>query len=139
MTPVRTAATGSGIVLLVDDEPAVLRASSRLLRRAGFEVIEASSGAAAIALLQAPGHIDVLVTDYMMRQVSGRDVMEALRRVRPGVPIVCMTGFAAESDDASPLAAEVHAIVAKPFSSAALVGAVSAALASANAPLLASS
>ncbi|MBC7895471.1 MAG: response regulator, partial [Cytophagaceae bacterium] len=136
---VRVAPTGTGFVLLVDDEPAVLRASSRMLRRAGFEVMEASSGAAAIEVVRGTARIDVLVTDYMMRQVSGRDVMEACRRIRPGVPIVCMTGFAAESDDAGPLAVQVHAIVAKPFSSAALVGAVSAALASTSAPLLASS
>jgi two-component system cell cycle sensor histidine kinase/response regulator CckA len=126
---IRVRATGTGVVLLVDDEPAVLRASRRMLERAGFEVIEASSGTAAIAAMRSDDRIDVLVTDYMMRTVSGRDVIDAFRTARPGVPAICMTGFAAESDDASPLALEVHAIVAKPFSSAALVNAVSAAIA----------
>jgi two-component system cell cycle sensor histidine kinase/response regulator CckA len=131
----RVQSTGTGVVLLVDDEPAVLRASRRMLERAGFEVIEASSGTAAIAAMRLDGRIDVLVTDYMMRHVSGRDVIDAFRKARPGVPVICMTGFAAESDDATPLALEVHAIVAKPFSSAALVNAVSAAIASGEAPL----
>ncbi|MGQ0648577.1 MAG: hybrid sensor histidine kinase/response regulator [Gemmatimonadaceae bacterium] len=134
----RVPSTGTGVVLLVDDEPAVLRASRRMLERAGFEVIEASSGAAAIAAMRQPGHLDVLVTDYMMRHVSGRDVIEAFRTARPGVPVICITGFAAESDDAAPLALEVHAIVAKPFSSAVLVSAVSSAIASAARPLRAS-
>ena len=76
--------------------------------------------------------IDILVTDMMMPHVSGRDVIAAVRQLRPGTPIICVTGYAAEHN-ASPLAPEVHSIVAKPFTAATLVQAVAAGIASVDA------
>ena len=130
-SPVETAA---GIVLLVDDDRAVLGASSRLLRRLGFTVLEASDGEAALGIAADTGRpIDVLVTDLMMPGISGREVIERFRVLRPGTPIVCVTGFAAERDEDASLAPQVQAIVAKPFTVETLRRAVVDALASAEA------
>jgi CheY-like chemotaxis protein len=99
-----------------------------MLDRAGYSVVEAPGGADAIALIERKDvRIDVVVTDMMMPGLSGRDVIDAVRQLRPGTPIVCVTGFAAE-EEAEPLAAEVHAIVGKPFTSATLIRAVATAL-----------
>jgi PAS domain S-box-containing protein len=123
---------GKGVVLLVDDDAQVRHVSRRLLDRAGFSVIEAVGGADAIAIIGRKGiSIDVVVTDMMMAGLSGRDVIDAVRQLRPGTPIVCVTGFAAEHE-AEPLAAEVQAIVGKPFTSATLIRAVTAAVSSTN-------
>ncbi|MEP7345128.1 MAG: ATP-binding protein [Gemmatimonadaceae bacterium] len=119
-----------GAILLVDDDAAVRRASRRILERAGYTVVEASGGAMAIELAKrADLHFDILVTDMMMPQVSGRDVIIAVRQLRPGMPIVCVTGFAT-AHDTTPLPPEVHSIVAKPFTAATLARAVADAISS---------
>jgi len=119
----------AGVVLLVDDDPLVRRASARIIERSGFTVLEAGSGAEALALAAEPlRSIDVLLTDLMMPGVSGREVITRFRSLRPGVPIVCVTGFASEREEGSTLALEVHAIVAKPFTSEALTHALRSAL-----------
>lgn len=119
---------GKGAILLVDDDAIVRQVSRRMLDRAGYSVVEAPGGADAIALIERKDvRIDVVVTDMMMPGLSGRDVIDAVRQLRPGTPIVCVTGFAAE-EEAEPLAAEVHAIVGKPFTSATLIRAVATAL-----------
>ncbi len=127
-TPEDSHVPSGGVVLLVDDDAAVRRASKRMLERAGYTVVEASGGAMAIDFARRGDlRLDLLLTDLMMPGVSGRDVIAAFRQLRPRLPIVCVTGFAAESD-AAPLAPEVHAIVAKPFTAAALVHAVASAM-----------
>ncbi|MBI1809731.1 MAG: response regulator [Gemmatimonadetes bacterium] len=121
---------GRGVVLLVDDETGVRRLSRRMLERAGFSVIEAASGGEAIAVAaDAARQIDILVTDMMMPVVSGREVIARFTAMRPGTPIIVVTGFAAESKGSAPLPAAVRAIVAKPFSAASFLRAVSGALA----------
>lgn len=123
------------IVLLVDDEADVRRVTRRILERAGFVVIEADGGTAAVAITQDLSvSIDVLVTDIMMPGISGRDVIDVFRRRRPGVPIVCMTGFAPAGPEGESLADVVHKVIEKPFTSAALTQAVSSAIASTPSP-----
>ncbi len=139
-TPVMTMAvpdapepTGRGVVLLVDDEAGVRRLSRRMLERAGYGVIEASGGAEAIAIAEDLAlRIDILVTDMMMPKVSGRDVIARFTVIRPGTPIIVVTGFAAEQERGKPLAPEVRSIVAKPFSAAIYLRAVSNALGAAD-------
>ena len=86
----------TGVVLLVDDDALVRRTSRRLIERAGFTVVEASDGATALGVAPRRGLvIDVLLTDLMMPGISGREVIDRFRALRPGVPIVCLTGLAA--------------------------------------------
>ena len=104
-------------VLLVDDDPLVRHTSRRMLELGGYLVLEAPDGAAALALAgEMDQQIDLLLTDLLMPGLSGRDVIAGFRELRPGVPVVCVTGFAAEQEDGSALALQVNAIVAKPFS-----------------------
>jgi PAS domain S-box-containing protein len=116
-------------ILLVDDEVGVRSVVRRMLVRAGFDVIEASGGPEALALLsREPDGVDLLLTDLVMPAMHGRDLIARVRTLYPDTPVVCMTGFAGESMDACDLEAGVSSIVTKPFSSGALVRAVSAAL-----------
>lgn len=124
--------SGKARILLVDDEASVRRVGRRLLERVGHHVTEADGGLAAAAIIQDLSiPIDLLLTDMMMPGLSGRDVIQLCRQRRPDVPIICVTGFAAiTDDDATPLADLVFQVVEKPFSGAVLTGAVSAAMAS---------
>src|SRR2546421_521896 len=81
-------------ILLVDDEPAVLFALSEALtdRRRGLHVITAGDGREAIAVLGAqPVHL--VVTDLRMPDVDGFELLAHLRRSRPGLPVILMTGL----------------------------------------------
>jgi CheY-like chemotaxis protein len=116
-------------VLLVDDDPLVRHTSRRMLELGGYQVLEAPDGAAALALAEDLNQpIDLLLTDLLMPGLSGTDVIAGFRPLRPGVPIVCVTGFAAEQEGGSALALHVHAIVAKPFTMAVLNRAITEAL-----------
>jgi len=113
------------VVLLVDDEPAIRQLAGRLLERDGFTVIRVETALAAIALIEDPAvAIDVVLTDLVMPGMGGADLAAVVRRVRPTVPIVFMSGFAA-ADVVTSLDAPV---VPKPFTAEVLIGAVRRAL-----------
>lgn len=81
-------------VLIVDDEPAILRALSRVL--SGYQVTRALSGKEAVAHMEASGPFDVVFCDVMMPELSGIDVYERAKQVCPGQEqrIVFITGGA---------------------------------------------
>ncbi len=82
-----------GAVLLVDDEPTVLRANQRLLRWSGYEVEIAGTAQAASALLDADeDRFDVLVSDICMPGVDGMDLLRHLRAQNRDLPVVLLTG-----------------------------------------------
>lgn len=80
-----------GRVLLVDDEPALVKAYRRVLTGHGYEVDTASDGDQAISLFQRGG-VDVVMTDITMPGMDGMELLRAIRRADPDVPIVLATG-----------------------------------------------
>jgi two-component system, cell cycle sensor histidine kinase and response regulator CckA len=114
-----------GRVLVAEDEPQVRAVAVRTLNGAGFEVLEASDGARALALFKARSRpIDVLVTDVLMPELSGPELARAVRRLDPDIGVVFMSGYseAMLSTAASEFAGA--AFLAKPFAPQALVNAV---------------
>lgn len=83
-----TATTGT--VLLVDDDPQVLRAYGRILRSAGFDVVPAADGRAAREALEARG-FDVVMSDITLPGADGIEVLCAARARDPDLPVVLMT------------------------------------------------
>ena len=81
------------VILLVEDEPAVRTAATRILRAAGYVVHEASGPASAVELARAQPDIQLLVTDMVMPGMSGRDLSRALKAERPELGVVYMTGY----------------------------------------------
>jgi nitrogen-specific signal transduction histidine kinase/CheY-like chemotaxis protein len=80
-------------VLIVDDEEAVRRVSQRMLERDGFEVLTAESGEEAVmALRERQEKIDVVLLDLTMPQMDGEMTFHQLRRIRPDLPVVFMSG-----------------------------------------------
>lgn len=110
-------------ILLVDDEPLVRGLTLEVLRREGFRVEVADDGAEALRFMRDSDlHVDMLVTDLLMPGVGGRELAEHLRRGRPGLPVLFVSGFAGAED--LPEVGPNSTLLAKPFSAAGLVAAV---------------
>jgi PAS domain S-box-containing protein len=90
--------SGRETILLVEDEAAVRNVARRILERAGYTVYEARHGADALLVWNetggASGPIDVLLTDVRMPEMGGRELAAALRRERPDLPVVFVSGYA---------------------------------------------
>ncbi|MFV3128553.1 ATP-binding protein [Niveispirillum sp. KHB5.9] len=118
--------TGTGRILLVEDEDAVRVFSARALRNKGYEVVEAKSGEAALELLRAPDRpdVDLIVTDVVMPQLDGPAMIRAVRDFMPDVKVIFISGYAEERFRSSVGGGEVVEFLPKPFSLKQLAGKV---------------
>lgn len=108
-------------VLLVDDEPLVLRSIGRVLVRSGMRVAFAGSGLEALALLDAGG-IDLVISDVSMPGMDGLAMLRELdRRSAEHPPVVFFTGCDDFSDEEL-LGVGAKAVYQKPLGSAELLG-----------------
>ena len=82
------------LVLLVDDEELVRIGTADMLADLGHRVVEAFSGTHALELLRTGAEPDLVVTDYLMPGMTGAELAEAIRRIRPSLPILLVTGYA---------------------------------------------
>ena len=84
-------------VLIVEDEELVREIAVLEFADAGYDVLEAADGAAAVALLESGAGIDLLFTDIRLPgQIDGWDIAERARALRPDLPVIYATGFIAE-------------------------------------------
>ncbi|HEU4587197.1 MAG TPA: PAS domain S-box protein [Gemmatimonadales bacterium] len=85
---------GSERLLLVEDDPGVRAALERLLVGRGYSVIAAGDGAEALRrYTESGGAIDAVLTDVVMPELSGRDLVDRLRKLDPRLPVVFMSGY----------------------------------------------
>lgn len=81
-------------ILLVEDEPQILRAAAKLLNEIGYGVITATSGREALNLAEAGAEFDLLLTDVVMPgKIGGFELAASMRGMRPEVPVVYMSGY----------------------------------------------
>jgi len=83
-------------LLIVDDEPPILKLVSRVLATDGYDMVTAESGDAAARLMEQPdfGGVDLLVTDLMMPGINGRELAARVRARYPNARVLYVTGFA---------------------------------------------
>jgi two-component system cell cycle sensor histidine kinase/response regulator CckA len=99
--------TLQGTVLLVEDETSVREATKRMLRKFGFDVLEARNGQDALAMWDRDcAAVDVVLTDVVMPALGGTELVKALRQKRRDLRVVFMSGYTQgalefSSDDAS--------------------------------------
>ena len=108
--------TGIGQILLVEDEDAVRMFSARALRNKGYEVHEANSGEAAMAVLASTAKpMDLLITDVIMPQMDGPTLVGEVRKTQPDLKVIFISGYT-EDRVRSQFAAneEIH-FLPKPF------------------------
>jgi two-component system cell cycle sensor histidine kinase/response regulator CckA len=109
--------TGTGRVLLVEDEDVVRSFAVRALRGRGYEVLEASTGAEALEVLESEGgRIDIVVSDVVMPEMDGPTLLKELRRRKPDLKIIFVSGYPNEAFQASIDENEQFAFLPKPFS-----------------------
>ncbi|MBY5531856.1 response regulator [Rhizobium leguminosarum] len=81
-------------ILLVDDDALIAMSSVDMLEDLGHEVVEANSGSQALELIRSGQHFDLVITDYSMPGMTGAQLAQAARDIRPALPIVLATGYA---------------------------------------------
>ncbi|MCB1504387.1 MAG: response regulator [Hyphomicrobiaceae bacterium] len=117
--------TGSGRVLLVEDEDGVRSFAVRALRSRGFEVLEATNGAEALELIEASQiPLDIVVSDVVMPEVDGPTLLKTVRQSHPDLKFVFMSGYPNDAFRSGLDAQEKFGFLPKPFSLAELVGKV---------------
>jgi signal transduction histidine kinase len=105
------AADGPAVIGLVDDEEIVRVATSDMLRELGYTVVEFVSGVDVLAAMRGGIEIDALVTDYLMPNMTGAQLIREMRAGGRDVPTLLVTGYAAAGEDVP----EDIARLAKPF------------------------
>ena len=124
-----SALRGSGTVLMVDDESIVLTMAETILSDFGYQVLTANGGQKALAVLSQPGtKVDLVITDLVMPGMGGRELMERVRQLYPGLPLMPTSGYVMPED-------KKHGAgyLQKPFTSTELLLKVKAALSAAKA------
>jgi two-component system, cell cycle sensor histidine kinase and response regulator CckA len=109
-------------IAVVEDEPGVRSLVARILARAGHRVIEFADGGKAIdGLADAAVEVDLMITDLVMPGPNGIETARQVRRDRPGLPVLLMSGFAADALRAEGLDEASVELLGKPFSAAELL------------------
>ncbi len=116
-------------ILVVDDEHLVRNLTVQVLERAGYDVISVADAQQALELLDDQT-VDLVVSDVVMPGLSGVELLNELRDLRPDLPVLLMTGGSPQPERTSrALELGASGIVYKPFSHADLTDAVRTALA----------
>ncbi len=85
---------GSERLLLVDDEPNVMKMGTRLLERLGYKVTSQTDSVNALEIFRSsPDEFDLVITDYAMPKLTGLDFEREVRQIRPDMPVLLCTGF----------------------------------------------
>ncbi len=113
---------GTETILVVDDEEALREVTRRILTRNGYTVVTASSGAQAMEIAASHvGPIDLLLTDVIMPTMQGPTVANEVRKLRPGIRVLFMSGHAQPVLEAEAVLGTEFLLVEKPFDQAILL------------------
>ena len=114
--PAMSSSLGHETILLVEDEPALLRLGTSVLSRSGYRVLAANSPTKALSLVQSASvQPDLLITDVVMPEMNGRALYDEIRKSLPELPCLFMSGYTSEIiDHKGILPADVH-FLQKPF------------------------
>jgi len=117
-------------ILIIDDEPQIRLMLKKMLEREGFDIIVASDGKEGMKLFEKDP-VDLVITDIIMPEKEGIEVILALRKGYPDVPIIAMSGGGRNPPDGYLKMAKLSGVQAtfeKPFKKEELLNAVKKAL-----------
>jgi nitrogen-specific signal transduction histidine kinase len=115
--PVQAPMRGHETILLVEDEPAILKMTTIMLERQGYTVVPAGSPGEAIRLAgEQRGRIDLLMTDVVMPEMNGRDLVKTLLPLCPSLKRLFMSGYTADVITHHGVLDEGEHFIQKPFS-----------------------
>lgn len=109
--------TGHEVVLVVEDEPSLLKLTTRMLERLGYTVLTAATPDEAITIARQPNVvIHLLMTDVVMPKMNGRNLSEIIARQHPGIYVLFMSGYTANIIAHHGVLDEGVHFIQKPFS-----------------------
>jgi PAS domain S-box-containing protein len=112
-------------ILLVDDEPMIRQLGTAILSKAGFEVLVAENGTAALDIVRArPQEITLIVLDAVMPRLSGRETLRELARLAPAVGVLFSSGYSTEQMAVNEFP-QVRGFLPKPYRAEELIEKVS--------------
>jgi len=109
----------AGTILVVEDDEDLLKMTSRILRGAGYAVIEAATARAALGLLDKD--FKLLFTDVTLPDISGVDLAAQILKVKPGIPVIYTSGYSDNEDLRGLLSKAEHCFIQKPFTNEGLL------------------
>jgi len=108
--------SGTGVVLLVDDEEMILQVGRSLLKKFGFSVLTAESGQEAAAIYQhEKDRIALVILDMIMPDMSGGDTYDLLKSINPDVRVLLSSGYSIEGQAGEILERGCNGFIQKPF------------------------
>jgi CheY-like chemotaxis protein len=108
--------TGTETVLLVDDEERVMNAGTKVLKRLGYTVLEARSGAEAVDIYtENKDKIDFVLLDMVMPNMGGGEAYDKMKEINPKVRVLLFSGYSLDSEAREILARGCDAFIQKPF------------------------
>jgi two-component system response regulator HydG len=116
----RQAAADGGVVLVVDDEPAIVESLTKIFRREGMTVLAATDGTAGLDLLRRH-RVGVLLTDLTMPRTSGMDLLRASKTIAPETEVVLMTAYGTVETAVEAMKEGAYDFVTKPVKRAHVV------------------
>ena len=121
-------------ILVVDDEESLVHLEEEVLAALGYEPVGCLGAPAALRVFRAdPQRFDAVLTDALMPEMSGTELLAELRRLRPALPAIIVSGFGGPDLTAAAQAAGAQAVLAKPLAAADLAQCLAAVLAAARA------
>ena len=111
----------SGTILLAEDEPAVQAVAKRMLEDIGFHVVTADDGEDAVwRFSREPDRFAALFSDLTMPKMDGLQALRAIRKIRPGLPVILCSGYTEQIDELSEVEDSNTQFIRKPFRSRSL-------------------
>ncbi|MBF0257858.1 MAG: response regulator, partial [Desulfamplus sp.] len=106
---------GSGHILLVDDDPAIIRMEKLMLERMGYHITTMTSSREALELfMKTPDKFDLVLTDFTMPGMTGEQMACAMISIRSDIPVVLCTGFSENITEKKALEMGIRALLMKP-------------------------
>ena len=116
-TPKRQLSTGSGTLLVIEDEEMVLEIIKALLEKLGYHVLSARTGQEAIEIAETfDGHIDLTILDMVLPDMGGKAIYALLKAARPKLKVIVCSGYSIDGPAQEILDAGAEAFIQKPFS-----------------------
>lgn len=121
--------TGRGRILLIDDQPKVLKIGRVLLEELGYETLTETSARGAVELVSGRAdRIDLVITDFDMPELNGLELAQEVARIAPSVPILIASGLLHEEVLRATENPSIKGLLKKPFTEAELSAAIAGAL-----------
>ncbi|MHC4874225.1 MAG: hybrid sensor histidine kinase/response regulator, partial [Planctomycetota bacterium] len=112
---------GTGCILVIDDEEIMRFLCKEILQELGYKVLSAENGKIGVEVFEDNiDKVDLVILDMIMPEMNGRDCFNALKKIKPDLPIIISSGFSREEDIDDIKATENVPFIKKPYSLAAL-------------------